>query len=66
MALRPQTTKKETTILSRTRKTAKQAGERRVILVPASKIKTGKPEGSMTSPLTFQIQGTPAPQGSKQ
>ena len=36
-----------------------------MILVPASEIKTGKPEGIKTNPLTFQVEGTPAPQGSK-
>ena len=51
--------------MSRTRKSAKQAGERRVILVPASEVKTCKPEGINTNPLTFQVEGIPAPQGSK-
>lgn len=35
-----------------------------MILVPASEIKTGKPEGSMNI-LSFRVHGDPAPKGSK-
>nr|DAS51620.1 MAG TPA: Endodeoxyribonuclease RusA [Caudoviricetes sp.] len=51
--------------MARNRNSAKQSGERRVILVPASEVKTCKPEGINTNPLTFQVEGIPAPQGSK-
>lgn len=51
--------------MSRTRKTAKQTGKRRVILVPASEVKTCKPEGNKTNTITFRVDGIPATQGSK-